>query len=83
MTIAAPCYQSVIKTMLPSFLAHDIQNGLKQFLLTGFEPSDDFFHGLMQRFVDEESAWMKGPYLQLGLGIRIYWFFVGPEKFMI
>jgi hypothetical protein len=37
----------------------------------------------MQRFVDEESAWMKGPYLQLGLGIRIYWFFVGPEKFMI
>ena len=53
--------------MLPSLLARDIQNGLKQFLLTGFEPSDDYFHGLMQRFVDEESSWMKGPYLQLGL----------------
>jgi DEAD/DEAH box helicase domain-containing protein len=57
--------------MLPSLLARDIQNGLKQFLLTGFEPSDDFFHGLMQRFVDEESAWMKGPYLQVGLPFRI------------
>ncbi len=57
--------------MLPSLLARDIQNGLKQFLLTGFEPSDDFFHGLMQRFVDEETSWMKGPYLQVGLPFRI------------
>ena len=56
--------------MLPSLLARDIQTGLKQFLLTGFEPSDDFFHGLMQRFVGEESAWMKGPYLQIGLPFR-------------
>lgn len=46
--------------MLPSLLARDVQNGLKQFLLHDFEASDDFFHGLMQRFVDEESAWMKG-----------------------
>ncbi len=57
--------------MLPSLLARDVQNGLKQFLLHGFEPSDDFFHGLMQRFVDEESAWMKGPYLQIGLPFRV------------
>ncbi len=53
--------------MLPSLLARDIQKGLQQFLITGFEPSDDFMHGLMQRFVDDESSWLKGPYLQVGL----------------
>ena len=57
--------------MLPSLLTRDIQQGIKQFLLTGFEPSDSFFSGVMQRFVDDESAWMKGPYLQLGLPFRL------------
>ncbi len=70
--------------MLPSLLARDIQNGLKQFLLTGFEPSDDFFHGLMQRFVDEETSWMKGPYLQVGLPFSHWWCrsrnFLGTSK---
>ena len=53
--------------MLPSLLARDIQQGLQQFLVTGFEPSDDFLHGLMSRFVKDQSGWLKGPYLQLGL----------------
>ena len=53
--------------MLPSLLARDIQNGLKQFLVSGFEPADAFMHGLMSRFVEEESAWLKGPYVQVGL----------------
>ena len=56
--------------MLPSLLARDIQTGLKQFLVTAFEPSDDFFHGLVSRFVENESAWMKGPFLQTGLPFR-------------
>ena len=56
--------------MLPSLLAHDIQQGIKQFLITGFEPADGFFHGVMRRFVDNEAAWMKGPYLQIGLPFR-------------
>jgi len=56
--------------MLPSLLARDIQNGIKQFLVTGFEPSDEFFHGLVSRFVDKEAAWMKGPFLQAGLPFR-------------
>jgi len=56
--------------MLPSLLAHDIQQGIKQFLITGFEPADGFFHGVMRRFVDNEPAWMKGPYLQVGLPFR-------------
>jgi hypothetical protein len=37
--------------MLPSLLTRDIQDGLKQFLTTGFEPSDHHLHGLMARFV--------------------------------
>ena len=53
--------------MLPSLLARDIQVGLKQFLVAGFEPADAFMHGLMGRFVEEEEAWLKGPYVQLGL----------------
>lgn len=53
--------------MLPSLLARDIQQGLKQFLVSGFEPADAFMHGLMSRFVEEESAWLKGPYVQVGL----------------
>jgi hypothetical protein len=54
-------------TMLPSLLARDIQQGLKQFLVSGFEPADTFMHGLMGRFVEDESAWLKGPYVQMGL----------------
>jgi hypothetical protein len=54
----------------PSLLAHDIQQGIKQFLITGFEPADGFFHGVMRRFVENEAAWMNGPYLQIGLPFR-------------
>lgn len=53
--------------MLPSLLARDIQTGLKQFLVAAFEPADPFMHGLMSRFVEDESAWLKGPYVQVGL----------------
>ena len=53
--------------MLPSLLAKDIQTGLKNFLVTGFEPADPFLHGLMSRFVEDESGWLKGPYVQVGL----------------
>ena len=53
--------------MLPSLLARDIAQGLQQFLVTGFDPSDDFPHGLMSRFVADPAGWLKGPYLQVGL----------------
>ena len=53
--------------MLPSLLANDIQTALKQFLVSAFEPADAFNHGLMSRFVDDEAAWLKGPYVQVGL----------------
>lgn len=53
--------------MLPSLLARDIAQGLQQFLVTGFDPSDDFPHGLMSRFVADPAGWLKGPYLLVGL----------------
>ena len=53
--------------MLPSLLARDIQKGLEQFLLTGFEASDAFMHGVVQRFVEQPEGWLKGPYVQVGL----------------
>lgn len=51
--------------MLPSLLARDIQQGLQQFLVTGFEPSDNFLHGLMRRFVEDQTGWLKRPYKSL------------------
>ena len=57
--------------MLPSLVARDIQQGLQQFLITGFEPSDDFLHGLISRFVQEPAGWLKGPYLQVGLPFTV------------
>ena len=57
--------------MLPSLLAREVQTGLKQFLTVGFEPSDPLFAGVMERFTEQESRWMKGPYVQLGLPFRV------------
>lgn len=57
--------------MLPSLLAKDIQTGLKQFLVSAFEPADVFMYGLMSRFVDDEESWMKGPYVQVGLPFSV------------
>ncbi|EIN00452.1 DEAD/DEAH box helicase [Paraburkholderia hospita] len=57
--------------MLPSLLAKDIQTGLKQFLVSAFEPADAFTHGLMSRFVEEEEAWLKGPFVQVGLPFSV------------
>jgi DEAD/DEAH box helicase domain-containing protein len=57
--------------MLPSLLAKDIQVGLKQFLVSAFEPADAFTHGLMSRFVEDEEAWLKGPFVQVGLPFSV------------
>ena len=57
--------------MLPSLLARDIQIGLKQFLVSGFEPADAFMHGLMSRFIEDEEPWLKGPFVQMGLPFAV------------
>ena len=53
--------------MLPSVLAHEIRESTRRFLVTGFEPSDAFFGGVVQRYVDGPGGVGKGPYLQIGL----------------
>lgn len=56
--------------VLPSLLAREIQNGVRHFLTSGFEPSDPLFAGVVQRFIEDEARWIKGPYVQVGLPFR-------------
>lgn len=56
--------------MLPSILAREIRSSTRSFLVSAYEASDGFFHGVMQRFVDREHSVDKGPYLQVGLPFR-------------
>lgn len=53
--------------MLPSLLAHEIHEGLKNFIVTGFETPTPFFNGIFTRFVQEPGIFCKGPYLSLNL----------------
>ncbi len=56
--------------MLPSILAAEIQASTRHFLVSAYEASDPFFHGLMRRFVEQPESLDKGPWLQLGLPFR-------------
>lgn len=56
--------------MLPSVLAHEIKESTRRFLVTTYEPSDAFFGGVVQRFVEGPNGTGKGPYLQIGLPFR-------------
>lgn len=57
--------------MLPSILAHEIRESTRRFLVTAYEPSDTFFGGVVQRFVEGLDGVGKGPYLQTGLPFRM------------
>ena len=56
--------------MLPSLVAQEIREGLRQFLVTGFEPSNVGFRGLVGRFLEQRGSLDKGPYLSIGLPFR-------------
>ena len=56
--------------MLPSLVAQEIREGLRQFLVTGFEPSNAGFRGLVGRFLEQPGSLDKGPYLSIGLPFR-------------
>lgn len=56
--------------MLPSILASEIRESTRRFLVSAYEASDGFFHGVMQRFVERQHSVDKGPYLQVGLPFR-------------
>jgi DEAD/DEAH box helicase domain-containing protein len=49
--------------MLPSILAHELQEGTRRFLVTAFEPADRYFRGIVSRFVETPGTLNKGPYL--------------------
>jgi DEAD/DEAH box helicase domain-containing protein len=53
--------------MLPSLLAREITEGLKQFIITGYETPTPYFSGMFTRFVEHDGHFCKGPYLSLGL----------------
>lgn len=57
--------------VLPSILASELRQSIRSFLVSAYEASDGFFHGVMQRFVDREHSVDKGPYLQVGLPFRM------------
>ncbi|MEC8849772.1 MAG: DEAD/DEAH box helicase [Pseudomonadota bacterium] len=52
--------------MLPSLVIDEVRNGLGNTLLTQFEPSTHRFKDAIHQLIDS-PAWMKGPYIQLGL----------------
>ena len=56
--------------MLPSILVSEIRKSTRSFLVSAYEASDGFFHGVMQRFAEREHSIDKGPYLQVGLPFR-------------
>lgn len=56
--------------MLPSLIAQEIQEGLRQFLVTGFEPSNVGFQSLVARFLEQPGSLDKGPCLSVGLPFR-------------
>lgn len=56
--------------MLPSLLAREITEGLKGFVVTGFESSTPYFSELFSRFVEQPGNLYKGPYLSIALPFR-------------
>jgi len=56
--------------VLPSLLAREITDGLKGFVVTGFESSTPYFSELFSRFVEQPGNLYKGPYLSIALPFR-------------
>lgn len=56
--------------MLPSLLAREVIEGLKGFVITGFETNTPFFRGIFSKFVETPGRFYKGPYLSLSLPFR-------------
>ena len=56
--------------MIPSILDQQIHQGLKDFLSTTFHVTNPFFHGILERFMETEGAFAKGPYFSLNLPFK-------------
>ncbi len=53
--------------MIPSLLAREIIEGLRAFVVTGYETTTPYFAGLFGRFVEAPGNLYKGPYLSIAL----------------
>ncbi len=53
--------------MIPSILDRQIHQGLKDFLFTTFHSTNPFFHGMLDRFLNQEGNLSRGPYISLQL----------------
>jgi DEAD/DEAH box helicase domain-containing protein len=56
--------------MIPSVLAHQVQQGVKDFLRTTFPLSTPYFHQLLERLLERQDGLFKGPYLSINLPFR-------------
>lgn len=52
--------------MIPSILARQLEQGVKDFLATSFPVSTPFFSGIIEKLLQEKSIF-KGPYLSIDL----------------
>ena len=53
--------------MIPSIIARQVESGIKNFLETTFPPSNQFFHGILDRLFAERDHLFKGPYVSMKL----------------
>ena len=53
--------------MLPSVLVSQLQRGVEDFLRTTFPSNTPHFHGMLDRFFDQEGTVFKGPYISVKL----------------
>ena len=56
--------------MIPSVLTQHLRQGIEDFLRTTFPVSTTFFHGIIDRLIEEEEIF-KGPFLSIQLPFRL------------
>jgi DEAD/DEAH box helicase domain-containing protein len=56
--------------MIPSVIAHQVQQGVKDFLRTTFPIATPHFHHLLDSLIERENGLFQGPYLSIHLPFR-------------
>jgi len=56
--------------MIPSVLSSQVQKGVEDFLKPTFPVATPFFHGVMDRFLEEDGGIFKGPYISIKFPIE-------------
>jgi len=51
--------------MIPSVLAHHVEQGIKDFLRTTFPVTTPFFSTVIERLLNEPGNLFKGPYVDI------------------